>query len=313
MSLRGFLNIDKPAGVTSFDVVRAVRRVAGTRKVGHAGTLDPIATGVLPIAIGDATRLVDELVGARKRYHAVLTLGVETDSYDCEGETVATADASGLTRQAVETALEPFRGESMQTPPAYSAVKVDGVPAYRAARSGKPHRLEPRLVTVYALEIVELRSAGGRFEVTVDVECAKGFYVRSLAYDLGRALRVGGHVSALCRTAVGPFTVQEATPLDRAVELLQAGEHEQLLHAPDVALTSWPALILGAATLAAARHGRDVRPEPRALRRAGRAGERARCYGPDGRLVALVEASAVPGTWHPYRVFETETESQQDS
>ena len=310
MSLRGFLNIDKPGGVTSFDVVRAVRRVAGTRKVGHAGTLDPLATGVLPIAIGDATRLVDELVGARKRYHAVLTLGVETDSYDCDGETVATADASGLTREAVEAAVEPFRGDSMQTPPAYSAVKRGGVPAYRAARSGKPHRLEPRPVTVHALQLVELRAAGDTFEVTIDVECGKGFYVRSLAHDLGRALGVGGHVSALCRTAVGPFTVEEATPLDRAIVRLQAGEHEQLVHAPDVALTSWPALILEAASVGGVRHGRDVHPEPRALRRAGRAGERARCYGPDGRLVAVVEASAVPGTWHPYRVFATATESQ---
>ena len=310
MSLRGFLNIDKPGGVTSFDVVRAVRRVAGTRKVGHAGTLDPLATGVLPIAIGDATRLVDELVGARKRYHAVLTLGVETDSYDCGGETVATADASGLTREAVEAAVEPFRGDSMQTPPAYSAVKRGGVPAYRAARSGKPHRLEPRPVTVHALQLVELRAAGDTVEVTIDVECGKGFYVRSLAHDLGRALGVGGHVSALCRTAVGPFTVEEATPLDRAIVRLQAGEHEQLVHAPDVALTSWPALILEAASVGGVRHGRDVHPEPRALRRAGRAGERARCYGPDGRLVAVVEASAVPGTWHPYRVFATATESQ---
>ena len=310
MSLRGFLNIDKPGGVTSFDVVRAVRRVAGTRKVGHAGTLDPLATGVLPIAIGDATRLVDELVGARKRYHAVLTLGVETDSYDCDGETVATADASGLTREAVEAAVEPFRGDSMQTPPAYSAVKRGGVPAYRAARSGKPHRLEPRPVTVHALQLVELRAAGDTVEVTIDVECGKGFYVRSLAHDLGRALGVGGHVSALCRTAVGPFTVEEATPLDRAIVRLQAGEHEQLVHAPDVALTSWPALILEAASVGGVRHGRDVHPEPRALRRAGRAGERARCYGPDGRLVAVVEASAVPGTWHPYRVFATATESQ---
>ena len=310
MSLRGFLNIDKPGGVTSFDVVRAVRRVAGTRKVGHAGTLDPLATGVLPIAIGDATRLVDELVGARKRYHAVLTLGVETDSYDCDGETVATADASGLTREAVEAAVEPFRGDSMQTPPAYSAVKRGGVPAYRAARSGKPHRLEPRPVTVHALQLVELRAAGDTVEVTIDVECGKGFYVRSLAHDLGRALGVGGHVSALCRTAVGPFTVEEATPLDRAIVRLQAGEHEQLVHAPDVALTSWPALILEAASVGGVRHGRDVHPEPRALRRASRAGERARCYGPDGRLVAVVEASAVPGTWHPYRVFATATESQ---
>ena len=306
---RGFLNIDKPAGMTSFDVIRRIRRAAGTRKVGHAGTLDPLATGVLPIAIGEATKLVDQLVGATKRYRAVITLGVETDTYDANGATVRRQDASSLTRDEIEQALEPFHGEQLQTPPAFSAVKRDGVRAYAAARKGKPHRLDPRPVAVHSLALLDVQRAAETVDATVDIECGKGFYVRSLAHDLGAALGVGGHVRALCRTAVGALTVARATGLDRACEQLEAGNHDQLVHAPDIVLDGWPALILGGASAAAVRDGRDVRPHPLA-RRAGAAGERVRCYDAGGRLIALAEATAAAGSWHPFRVFAPETSSQ---
>ena len=308
----GFLNIDKPAGLTSFGVVRRIRRAARVRRVGHAGTLDPIATGVLPIAVGEATKLVDELMVATKRYRGVITLGVETDTYDADGRVVARADPSAVTAQAIESALGEFRGELLQTPPAYSAVKREGVPAYRAARGGKPHALEPRPVSVYSLAILDVAAP----EVTVEVESSKGFYMRTLAHDLGRALGVGGHLSALRRTAVGCFAAADALPLEEAEERLQQANVETVLHAPDAVLTDWPALILSPASAAATRHGRDFRPPPWALRRAGGEGERARGYGPDGRLVAVFRASAIPGAWHPYRVFpaaatadHTDTES----
>lgn len=297
--LCGFLNIDKPAGITSFDVVRRIRRAARVRRVGHAGTLDPIATGVLPVAIGEATKLVDEVMGASKRYRGVITLGVETDTADAEGRVVARADAAAVSASAIESALGAFRGELLQTPPAYSAVKREGVPAYKAARRGKPHALEPRPVTVHSLTLVDLSASA----VTVEVECGKGFYMRALAHDLGRALRVGGHLSSLRRTAVGRFTAADAVPLEEAAQRLERGEVETLLHAPDAVLTDWPALILSPAAAAATRHGRDFRPPPTSLRRAGVKGERARGYGVNGRLVALFEAIATPGAWHPYRVF----------
>ena len=156
MALRGFLNIDKPAGITSFDVVRRVRRAAGIRKVGHAGTLDPAATGVLPVAIGDATKLIEELVDAPKAYRGVIRFGVATDTYDADGQAVAECDASAVTRDAIEAQLDQFRGDILQAPPAFSAVKRDGEPAYRAARRGEPMELEPRPVTVYALEVGDL-------------------------------------------------------------------------------------------------------------------------------------------------------------
>lgn len=295
----GFLNIDKPSGMTSFDVVRVVRRAAGIRRVGHTGTLDPLATGVLPVAVGEATKLVDELIGARKRYRGTVTLGVATDTYDADGEVVGTADASDVTEQQTEAQLSQFQGELMQTPPAFSAVKRDGVPAYRAARAGKPHQLEPRPVTVHSLAMVAVEGAS----VTIEVECGKGFYMRALAHELGVALGVGGHLSALRRTAVGRFEERDAVPLDEVERLLEAGESSELVHAPDSVLTDWPALILERDSVAAARNGRDVRPRPAMLRRAGESGERARAYGPNGRLVALLEASEIPGAWHPYRVF----------
>ena len=313
--MHGFLNIDKPAGLTSFDVVRRIRRAAGLRRVGHAGTLDPVATGVLPVALGQATKLVQELMHAAKRYRGVITLGVETDTYDRAGEVVARADASAVTAQAVERALDAFRGEQTQTPPAYSAVKRAGVPAYKAARSGKPHALDPRPVTVHSIKLIEITLP----ELTIDVRCSKGFYMRALAQDLGRALGPGGHLSALRRTAVGRFHVADATPLEEALAQLERGDTETLLHVPDAVLEDWPALLLERGSMVDARHGRDVRPQPWALRRAGGDGARARGYGPDGRLVALFEASVIPGSWHPYRVFSlsavaarSDTESQFD-
>ena len=307
MALRGFLNIDKPAGITSFDVVRQIRRATGVRKVGHAGTLDPAATGVLPIAIGDATKLIEELVDARKSYRGVIRFGAATDTYDSDGEVVSECDASAVTSEAIEAQLDQFRGAIQQVPPAYSAVKRDGVPAYRAARAGNPMELDARPVTVYDLASGELDTSNPeRPAITVDVQSSRGFYVRSLAHDLGAALGVGAHLDGLCRTAVGAFTVAQATPLERACELLEAGETEDLAHAMDAVLTSWPAVIAGRRDTAELRQGRDIIAMPRrgyvAPERPEGKPQRARCYGPDGELVALLEQGLVVGAWHPYRV-----------
>ncbi|MEX2446821.1 MAG: tRNA pseudouridine(55) synthase TruB [Dehalococcoidia bacterium] len=313
--MRGFLNVDKPPGMTSFDVVRRVRRAAAIKRVGHAGTLDPAATGVLPLALGEATRLVDELVGAGKRYHAEVLLGRTTDTYDLDGEVTAERDASHVTREAVERALQAFVGEIMQTPPAYSAVKRGGVPAYRAARRGDPLALEPRPVVVYDLDILDVTPVDGRLaRVVLDVQCGRGFYVRSLAHDLGEVLGTGGTLSALRRTQVGPFQAADATPLDTACAMLEAGATERLVHAPDVVLPGWPALILGAEQTARVRQGLEVSAPLAAGSSAARAGRtqqrQARAYGPSGDLVALLEQAAGAGLWHPYRVFQTATPSQ---
>jgi tRNA pseudouridine55 synthase len=293
----GFLNIDKPTGMTSFDVVRAVRRASGVRRVGHAGTLDPLATGVLPVALGSATRLVDALVDARKRYTAELRFGVETDTDDAEGTVTATRDTAALGAEAIAAALAGFVGEQLQLPPAYSAIKRSGQPAYRAARRGEAPALAPRRVVAHALRL----TACAPPSATIEIECGKGYYVRALARDLGRTLGVGAHVTALRRTAVGPFEAARAVPLDRALARLDAGAYETLVHAPDAVLTTWPAILLSSEALHHARQGRSFELEPRpGAAIAG--GVRARAYAPDGRFAALVR-SAEPPRWSPYRVF----------
>jgi tRNA pseudouridine55 synthase len=302
-SVAGFLNVDKPRGMTSFDVVRDVRRAVGVKRVGHAGTLDPLATGVLPVAIGGATRFVDELVDARKGYRTTIRLGEETDTYDAEGDVLARCDARHLEPDAVRAALEGYVGTILQRPPAFSAIKRDGVPAYAEARAGEPRILEERPVLVHRLTLLDARLDGDVLEVDVDIECGKGFYVRSLAHDLGAGLEVGGHVSALRRTRVGPFAIEEALPLDVALALLERGHATEVLHAPDAVLTSMPAVIFGTRAVAELRHGRDVRPAIVSIRRAGEPGERARCYDLQGQLVAIVEGTTPLGTWHPSRVL----------
>lgn len=300
---RGFLNIAKPSGMTSFDVVRRIRRAAGVKRVGHAGTLDPLATGVLPIAIGEATRFIDGLVDARKRYRTTIVLGIETNTYDAEGETVSTADASALDDVQIRAALAGFEGTREQAPPAFSAIKRGGVPAYVSARAGETPELESRIVTAYTLDLLATRRAGSLVAVDVAIECSKGYYVRSLAHDLGAALAVGGHVSALARTAVGPFHLTDAVELERAEALLEAGAWELLARAPDVALLDADAVILSRESTATLRQGQDVRPAPAAIRRVVPAGVRVRAYGNDGTFLGILLATAVPGQWHPYRVL----------
>lgn len=303
--MRGFLNIDKPSGMTSFDVVRAVRRASHVKRVGHAGTLDPLATGVLPVAVGgDATRLVDALVDATKRYTAEVTLGIETTTDDSEGEAVASAEASDVTRDEVAAALAGFVGIQWQTPPAFSAIKEAGVPAYRVARRGEARTLQPRPVMAHSLALTAYEA--GR--CVIDVHCGKGYYVRSLARDLGRALGVYGHITALRRTAVGPFTVRRSTPFAEAIARLERLDVETMLHAPDAVLVDWPAVLLTRAEIADVRMGRSVAPIPRSHAPV-EAGRRARAYDSEGILIALAEWSE-DALWHPYRVFADETLSR---
>ena len=325
--LRGFINVDKPQGVTSFEVVRRIRRAAGTRKVGHAGTLDPNATGVLPVALGDATRLIDELVDTHKRYSAGIVFGVSTDTYDVEGDVTAEHDASHLEESAVREGLAPFIGEIQQRPPAYSAVKRAGVTAYRAARAGTPLELEPRPVVVYSTELVAFdRTNPTRPVATVDVRCGKGFYVRSLAHELGEVLGVGAHLGSLRRTEVGPFVIGSAAPLDQAVEALETGEYGDLLLPPDTVIRHWPTLVADDEQVARVRRGIDITGTPdvtagvtasptSGTSTGARRGTRVRCYDLRGALVALLRPSEEAGAWHPYRVFsagEAAAVSSQD-
>jgi tRNA pseudouridine55 synthase len=220
----GFVVVDKPGGMTSHDVVSRMRRLAKTRRVGHGGTLDPMATGVLVIAVGRATRLLTYVSGSGKGYLATIRLGQSTVTDDAEGEVVAGTDASGVSDEAVRAGLAALTGGIDQVPSAVSAIKVDGKRAYKRVREGEQVVLAARRVTVSAMDILDIRRLDSRpageavVDVDVDVTCSSGTYVRAIARDLGAALGVGGHLTALRRTAVGGFTLAEAATLDELAE-----------------------------------------------------------------------------------------------
>ncbi|MDE0547185.1 tRNA pseudouridine(55) synthase TruB [Microbacterium sp. C7(2022)] len=214
----GILLVDKAGGMTSHDVVAKARRALGTRKVGHAGTLDPMATGLLVLGVEGATRLLTYIVGLDKTYEATIRLGVATDTDDADGQTVAVSDASAVASDEITAAIAALSGEISQVPSTYSAIKVDGKRAYDLARAGEEVELKARRVTVSRFEVRAERRAHGVIDLDVVVDCSSGTYIRSLARDLGAALGVGGHLTALRRTRIGPFDVADATSMDDVIE-----------------------------------------------------------------------------------------------
>ncbi len=219
MSTDGLIVVDKPGGMTSHDVVARIRRLARTRRVGHGGTLDPMATGVLVIGVGRATRLLTYVIGAGKSYAATIRLGQATVTDDAEGEVVATTPAGAVTDDGVRAALAALTGEIDQVPSAVSAIKIDGQRAYKRVRDGEAVELPARRVTVSRLDVRAIRrDVPDVVDVDVDVTCSSGTYIRALARDAGAALGVGGHLTALRRTAVGGFTLAEAATLDQLEE-----------------------------------------------------------------------------------------------
>jgi len=214
----GLIVVDKPAGMTSHDVVARVRRLAKTRRVGHGGTLDPMATGVLIVGVNRATRLLTYVIGAEKSYTATIRLGESTVTDDAEGEVTARTPAGAVTADAIRAGLAVQVGEIDQVPSAVSAIKINGQRAYRRVRDGEDVVLPARRVTVHRLEVRDIRSAGDVVDVDIDVTCSSGTYIRAIARDLGAGLGVGGHLTALRRTAVGGLTLAEASTLDQLEE-----------------------------------------------------------------------------------------------
>ena len=214
MAAPGILLVDKPGGITSHDVVARARRALGTRKIGHAGTLDPMATGLLVLGVEGATRLLTFVVGLDKTYEATIRLGVATDTDDAEGQTVSTMDAASLDSVEIAGGIAALTGRISQVPSTYSAIKVDGRRAYDLARAGEDVQLKAREVTVSRFDVLAERRSGGTVDLDVVVDCSSGTYIRSLARDLGAALGVGGHLTALRRTRIGPFPVASAAAID---------------------------------------------------------------------------------------------------
>jgi tRNA pseudouridine55 synthase len=254
--MNGLLLVDKPGGMTSFDVVRKVRRWSATRQVGHCGTLDPSASGVLPVALGSATRLVEYLMAGDKEYLAVLHLGTTTDTQDGEGQVLQVRPWQDVSRHSLELAAAAFIGTIHQVPPMYSALKRDGVPLYRLARQGVEIPREARAVHIEALHIVDVALP----EVTLRVVCSKGTYVRTLCHDLGLKLGCGAYLSALRRTRCGRFTADQCHTLAQIEEMIAAGAPLPLLSPAD-ALADWPALQVQADAATRLAHGIAPRRE----------------------------------------------------
>ncbi len=268
----GLLVVDKPGGLTSHDVVARARRLAGTRKVGHAGTLDPMATGVLVLGVNRATRLLGHLMLTEKAYDATVRLGVATTTDDAEGEVVTTTDTGGLDEATIRAVFARFTGEIEQVPSAVSAIKVDGKRAYQRVRDGEQVELAGRRVTIHELTVRAVR--GG--EVDLTVRCSSGTYIRALARDAGRVLGVGGHLTALRRTAVGPFDLAAARTLD------ELGEEFALLPMAAAARASFPSYDLDEPQATDVRYGRALdallpTPGPVAV------------FAPGGEFLALYE------------------------
>ncbi|RME76417.1 MAG: tRNA pseudouridine(55) synthase TruB, partial [Chloroflexi bacterium] len=255
-NVSGILNIDKPKGLTSHDVVAQVRRLSRQRRVGHAGTLDPMATGVLLVCLGQATRLIEYLMQSQKQYRAVIRFGITTNTLDAEGEVTAVRDASGLTEADIRRVLPDFLGQIEQIPPAFSAIKQGGKPLYRLARAGQPVEVPPRQVVIESLEWVDWSPP----DLTLDVTCSPGTYIRSLARDLGDALGVGAHLAGLTRTASGSWTLAEAVSLDTLHAAADRSPEgwRQYLQTPDRAVAHLPAVRLDADTARRVRHGQQV-------------------------------------------------------
>jgi tRNA pseudouridine55 synthase len=254
MTVSGIVVVDKPGGLTSHDVVGRMRRIAGTRKVGHAGTLDPMATGVLVIGVEKATRLLHHLVLADKAYTATIRLGEATSTDDAEGEPVGGASVAGLDESTVRAAMVPLTGDIEQVPSTVSAIKVEGRRAYDRARAGESVELAARPVTVSRFEARAFRRDDEKLDVDVVVECSSGTYVRALARDLGTALGVGGHLTALRRTRVGPFTIDQARTLDELAEL----PDPVTLSLADAVRTALPAREISADEATALSYGRSL-------------------------------------------------------
>jgi tRNA pseudouridine55 synthase len=291
-SPHGFIVVDKPVGATSFSMVSLVRRLTGVRRVGHAGTLDPLASGVLPVAVGHATRLIEYLDDELKTYRATVRFGVTTDTYDAEGATTAEADASHLAAIAVEAALAEFVGAIEQTPPLYSALKVAGKPLYRYAREGVDVAVASRTVHV---ESAELRSfADGVAEI--EVRCGKGTYIRSIAHDLGQRLGSGAHLAGLVRASTGGFRLDDAHAPDALVAAEAAGRLDELLLAPDRAVERRPAVVFGHEHSVDVRSGRDVRFAAR------RPADLCRAYSTEGEFLGVLERRT-DDAWHPEKVL----------
>jgi tRNA pseudouridine55 synthase len=301
----GLLVIDKPAGRTSHDVVQRVRKLLGTRRVGHGGTLDPDATGVLLVAVGRATRFFPFLSKTDKAYEGTIRLGFSTDTYDASGRPVSQACPVTAGRDAVAAAMQAFEGTILQTPPRFSAKKRAGTPVYKLARADAVFTLAPSPVTVTRFSLVDYRPP----DIAFSAVCSAGTYIRSLAHDLGQGLGCGAHLAALRRTAVGPYTLAEAVPLSRLEEAAEAGEAAALIRPLESLLPDIPAVIVRSGAESFVRNGCPLGPAhldspfPPPTGPRGTESCPVRLVSEGGTLLALARLTPDGSSLHPFLVL----------
>ena len=290
----GILNIDKPAGRTSYSIVAQVKRLTGEKRVGHAGTLDPAATGVLPVCLGKATRVVEYLMDTSKVYRALIELGVSTDTYDASGKVTHRGDPSCIDIPGLEKVLESFRGSIRQVPPMFSALKRAGQPLYKLARAGVTVERKSRPVTIHRLDLMTFQPP----IVELEIECSKGTYIRSLAHDIGQALGCGAHLKSLVRTRSGIFDIRDAVSLPQLEEAMKRGDWQRFLYPVDSVLRDMPSVTLDEGGEAAIRTGNSL-----ALADTLDTEKLLRAYSPDGRFLGILSYVSNTSLWHPEKVF----------
>jgi tRNA pseudouridine55 synthase len=300
--LDGILNINKPPGKTSFSMVSMVKRLSGERRVGHAGTLDPAATGVLPICLGRGTRVIEFLVDTTKTYIARIELGTATDTYDSSGQITQQGDPSGINQPQLESALDSFRGSIQQTPPMYSAVKHHGQPLYELARAGIQVERKSRPAEIHRLELISWQPP----IVTVEVECGKGTYIRSLAHDLGQSLGCGAHLKSLVRTRCGLFDIKDAISITQLEEAFRYGYWQHFVYPIDIVLRNQCAVVVNDASEDIIRKGGSLVLEHSAdSGENGHAGQNhCRVYTLDGRFLGVLYRVPEKSLWQPKKVLQ---------
>jgi tRNA pseudouridine55 synthase len=297
MGVNGILNVNKPCGPTSFDIVASIRHICGEKRVGHAGTLDPAASGVLPVCLGQATRVAEYVHNFSKEYVAGITLGATTDTFDAAGIVTSRSDPGSITVDQVQQALQSFLGEISQVPPAYSAIKIKGKQSYKLARAGVSVPLEPRRVTVNSIDILSFTSPC----LKVRIQCSTGTYIRSIAADLGSALGCGAYLQDLVRTVYGPYKIEDALSPERIIKLFEAGDISSFLHPVDHPLRCWQKQVLDDDRAAAALTGIALTLEDPALD----TGQLLACYGRNGRFLGIFKFAPESRLWRPEKVFNS--------
>jgi tRNA pseudouridine55 synthase len=304
-SVDGILNINKPQGETSFSIVSLVKRLSEEKRVGHAGTLDPLASGVLPVCLGQGTRIIRFLQDATKAYRAQIEFGVATDTYDATGNITSQGDPSGISREKLLSAFASFTGEIQQTPPMYSAVKHGGKPLYQLARSGIQVKRKSRPAQIYALELISWKPP----IATIEVECGKGTYIRSLAHDLGQLLGCGANLKSLVRLRCGPFGIEKAITVPQLEDGFSYGYWQQFIYPIDIVLLNWAAMVVDDATEEDIRNGRPLAFEDDSSLPSSSYGNHCRVYNSDGCFLAMLYFDAERGQWQPEKVFSATNKS----